>query len=407
MIEWSRVWTEADCPVPDLPSAGEWLAGQLEQKRPTAIVILDALRYDLGCALVDRINHQEGTSRAKVASARTSLPSITSLGMALALPLPEAQFEADLIGGKWQIRQKGHDVDLSTAAARHTWWLERGGVAADAWLEMDAVLNAEVPTPGEGRTRLVVHDAAIDTLGHDDQLDAQGTSAVLDRYLLAVERLRIADWLRILVVTDHGYIHWPASEEKNAPLPLPVPEPTYRSRRALAYPAQVTFTGPQGLAPGGRWRVAVPYGAASFRTYGGLGYFHGGASLQEWIIPCLTVEWPLQARPVGVALQPLPQVLGQRMRIPLRVERGSLFVEDATPRQVDVVIRDAGTHKILFRSHIVTVTPDRDQVYITVTALEGTVAARGTLLRVEVRDGGTEQVLDAGDSTLAVDLTGW
>ena len=163
MIEWSRVWMEAGCPVPDLPSAGEWLAGQLEQKRPTAIVVLDALRYDLGCALTDRINHQEGTVRAGVASARAPLPSITVLGMALALPLPEAQLEADLMGGKWQVRRKGHDADLSIAASRRAWWLERGQVTADGLLEMGALLNAEVPAPGEGRTRLVVHDAAIDS----------------------------------------------------------------------------------------------------------------------------------------------------------------------------------------------------------------------------------------------------
>lgn len=407
MIEWSRVWTEAGCPVPALSSAGEWLAGQLEQKRPTAIVVLDALRYDLGRALADRINHQEGMIRAKVDSARAPLPSITPLGMALALPIPETQLVADLTGGKWQVRQEGRDADLSIAATRRTWWLEQTGVAVGALVEMTAVLNAEVPAPGEGRTRLIVHDAAIDKLGHDDQLEAQGTSAVLDRYLLAVERLRTAGWLRILVVTDHGYIHWPASEEKNAPPPLTTPQPAYSSRRALVYSAQVEFTGPQGLTPGERWRVAVPYGAASFRAYGGLGYFHGGASLQEWIIPCLTVEWPLQARPVNAALQPLPQVLSQRVRVPLRVERGSLFVEDATPRQVEVVIRDAGTHKILFRSQMVTITPDRDQVDVVVTAQEGMVAARGTPLRIEVRDGSTEKVLDAGDSTLAIDLTGW
>ena len=44
--------------------------------------------------------------------------------------------------------------------------------------------------------------------------------------------------------------------------------------------------------------MAVPRGAASFQTYGGLGYFHGGASLQEWIIPCLQIEWPVKAQPV-------------------------------------------------------------------------------------------------------------
>ena len=94
----------------------------------------------------------------------------------------------------------------------------------------------------------------------------------------------------VLVVTDHGFIHWPGSDERS--VSPPVAGPAYSSRRALAYPEQVKLSGPQGLAPGGKWRIAVPSGAANFRAYGGLGYFHGGASLQEWIIPCIKIEWP-------------------------------------------------------------------------------------------------------------------
>ncbi len=106
------------------------------------------------------------------------------------------------------------------------------------------------------------------------------------------------------------------------------------------------------------------FGAACFRTYGGLGYFHGGASLQDWVIPCITVEWPSQAQPVTVEVEPMAQVLSQRPRVTLVVHRASLLVEDAIPRPVDVVIRDAGSRMILFRSDSVTVTPDREEVAV-------------------------------------------
>jgi len=407
MIEWSRVWTEAGCPTPDLPTAGTWLAERLQQPRPTAILVLDALRYDLGCQLAERINQQEGTSRAAVAPARAPLPTVTPLGMALALPLPEAAVEADVVDGKWQVRQAGHGDDLGLAAARRAWWQRHGHVPADAMLDMAAVQAGQIPAPGPGRARLVVHDAAIDALGHEDVLEAQGAGSVLDRYLLAVERLRSAGWLRILAVTDHGFLHWPVTEEKNVAPPIAAPPPAYSSRRALAYPSHVSFPGPQGLAPGGRWRGAVPYGAASFRAYGGLGYFHGGASLQEWIIPCLAVEWPLQAKPVGVTFAPLHQVLGQRVRVHLQVQRASLFVEEGLPRQVVVVIRDAATHNILFEAKPVTATPDLSQLDATAIAREGATASRGTHLRLEVRDYTTEEVLDTCDSTLGIELTGW
>ena len=88
------------------------------------------------------------------------------------------------------------------------------------------------------------------------------------------------------------------------------------------------------------------------------------------------------------------------------VEKGP-FVDAKLLKKVEVVIRDASTNKILFRSPVETLTPDRDRVDVVATALEGAVSARNTQLRVEVRDGATEKLLDSIGSTLAIDLTGW
>ena len=152
----------------------------------------------------------------------------------------------------------------------------------------------------------------------------------------------------------------------------------------------------------------MPSGAACYRAYGGLGFFHGGASLQEWIIPCIAVEWPSQARPVDVTLEALPQVLSQRQRVTLRVQRSGLLLEDAIPRQVDIVIRETRARTILFRSERVTVTPDREEVIVLVDAVEGAAAERGTAVRVEVRDVRTDDdVLASCESILAISLTGW
>lgn len=405
MIEWSVVWAGAGCPTPPLPSAGEWLASKLSHPRPTAILVLDALRYDLGCTLAERVNQQESSTRAHVNPARAPLPSITALGMALVLPIPEAELRADLVDGKWHVTRQGRPDNLSVAERRRAWWQSEGGVPAAGLLDMAALQAGNLPQPTPHLTRLVIHDAAIDKLGHDDQLEVQGGGFALERYLNAVERLRDAGWLRILVVTDHGFIHWPSSSEKNAP--YPAPDPAYASRRALAYPAQQPLTGPQGLAPGGQWRVAVSHGAASFRAYGGLGYFHGGASLQEWIIPCVSIEWPLAAKPVQVEIEPLAQVLSQRPAVTLNVVAASLLLEEAIPRQVEVLIRNAQTRAILFRSRPQTVTPTQAQVNAYPAALDGVTADRGTALLIEARDAKTEEVLHQQASTLMIELTGW
>jgi hypothetical protein len=405
LLRWSALWSATGCTRPALATAGDWLSVKLQAGRATAIIMADALRYDLAASLAAAVNAAEGAERASLEAARAPLPSITALGMAAALPIPEHELEAELVAGKWLIRQRGHVENLALAAGRRAWWGSRGGVGVEGLLTLADLQAHEAPPPAPGRTRLVLYDDTIDTLGHDDELEAQGSGIALNRYSALVRRLHDAGWSRILVVTDHGFIQWPGSQETNAP--APALDPAYSSRRALAYPAQVTFAGPQALAPGGQWRVALPSGAACFRTYGGLGFFHGGAALQEWIIPCVTVEWPSQAQPVNVAMEPMAQVLSQRPRVTLLVRRGSLLVEDAIARQVDVVIRDARSRAILFRSPVVAVTPDREQMAVALTAVAGASAPRGTPLQIEVRDGRTEEVLDATDSLLSIELLAW
>ena len=209
----------------------------------------------------------------------------------------------------------------------------------------------------------------------------------------------------MLVVTDHGFIHWPGSEERH--VSPPVAGPAYSSRRALAYPGQTRLNGPQGLAPGGKWRIAVPSGAACFRAYGGLGYFHGGASLQEWIIPCVKIEWPQEASPVNVSIQPIEQILSLRPKIVLEIEREGMFIEETLPRQVEVRLLDARQKTILFRSEPKIITPDQEEVALTLQPLEDVQAERGTLLIIQVLDVRTGEVIATENTTLMVALENW
>jgi len=406
MMQWSEVWTAAGCPTPALYTAGEWIAGLLKASgRATAIIVADALRYDLGATLAEQLNKREGTERATVHAARTALPTITALGMGMALPLPEKDLQADVVDGKWQLHQVGHTANLSIAEQRREWLKTQGKVAADALLSMAEVQNGAIPKPQAKRSRLVVFDDLIDKLGHDEELEAMGSEQVMKRYLTAIEHLRDKGWLRVLVVTDHGFIHWPGSNERH--VSPPVPDPAYSSRRALAYPESVKFSGPQGQAPGGKWQIAVPSGAACFRTYGGLGYFHGGASLQEWIIPCLKIEWPQQAKPIKVVIQPIEQILSNRPKIILEVVREGVFIEDAIPRQVEVRLRDARKKTILFRSAPKTITPDQEEVPVVLQPVEDAQAERGTTLLIEVRDLHTDEIINTKNTTLMVPLENW
>lgn len=403
--QWSEVWAAAGCPPPALPTAGAWLKQQLTEARATAILVIDALRYDLGVNLAELVNRTEGAHRAAVRAARAPLPTITALGMGMALPIAEADLRAELVNGSWQMIEATTQLNLSSAEHRRTWLRERMSVPAERILTLAEIARGAIPEPAGVRPRLVITDATLDHLGHDDELERMGSSSILERYREAIIRLRESGWHRVLIVTDHGYIHWSGSQEQR--LQPPVANPAYRSRRALAYPRTTPLREAHSYAPGGQWLVVPALGAACWSAYGGLGYFHGGASLQEWVIPCVQIDWPITAQPVSVVLQPLARVLSKQPRVTLLVERGSLLVEDALPRLVDVVIRHRESRTILFRSAAIEVTPDQTQIAVTLRLSPGASADWDAPLRVEVRDGMTEDVLDSSDSVLRVALDDW
>ncbi|MDP9316741.1 MAG: protein kinase [Chloroflexota bacterium] len=405
LIQWSEVWHKASCPTPSLTTAGEWLARLLAAPRPTAILFIDALRYDLGSVLAEHVNTQEGAVRASVSPARAPLPSITALGMGMALPLREQDVQADIVNGSWQLVDTISGTNLSIAETRRTWLQAQGVVRADDFLTVMDIVSGHVPEPAKGRTRLFIADNSIDRLGHDDELERMGSSIPLDRYQIAITALRNAGWRRILIVTDHGFIHWPGGAEKHVPVPLS--GAAYRSRRTLAYAPHIELGDSHAWSPGNKWKVLPARGASCWSAYGGLGYFHGGASLQEMIIPCLHIEWPTMAQPVNVSIQPIEHILSLRPRVTINIERETMLIEDALPRQIEVLIRLVADGAVLMRSATLEVTPSQEQVTVTLRLAPDVHADWDAPLRIEVRDTTTEEVVASTPSILRVELDAW
>jgi hypothetical protein len=406
MLRWTRIWTESGCHPPALGSQGEWLQEQLKDKRSTAVLVVDALRYDIGMVLKDAINAREGAERAQIIPARTALPTITALGMGMALPLKEQDLVADIVNGKWQLFQKGAKQNLSIAEQRREWLVKHAKVSPEAFLTIEDIEADKIPEPHDKVTRLFIFDDLIDKLGHDEELEPLGTREARHRYLRVIEHLRDKRWQRVLIVTDHGFIHWPGINEH--PIAPPLPDAAYSSRRAMAYRADASFVGPQGQAPGNKWRIAVASGASCFRTYGGLGFFHGGASLQEWIVPCLAIAWPRKAKPVDVAVRPIQQILTLRPKIIVDAHRERFLGDkEALARQVEVRIKEREHNTVIFSSEPKIITPTNEPVEFLMKLLDDVSAERGTPLLIEVRDTREDRVIASAETTLMVEIEGW
>lgn len=59
----------------------------------------------------------------------------------------------------------------------------------------------------------------------------------------------------------------------------------------------------------------MSHGVNAFKTYGGLGFFHGGATLQEIIIPVIYAEWPQKTTEITIVLKPVQFITSLTPRV--------------------------------------------------------------------------------------------
>ena len=158
-------------------------------------------------------------------------------------------------------------------------------------------------------------------------------------------------------------------------------------------------------------QCAVPRSIQAFKTPGGLGFFHGGATLQELIIPVLAIRWPQQMREVGVVLKPVSQIssLAPRLEIePERVDANLLgeIDEKLVGRRVQVEISSQSGQK-LFMSQPVAVEPGGEKQVVQLARVPEAQAALRSKLDVVVRDADSQEILDRCMATLLKEMDEW
>lgn len=400
----------------DQPSAGELALAEVEARTgPMALVFLDACRYDLGCRLAEALNAGEPRRRAQVKAAVAPIPSITALGMAFALPMPRSALTVTMApdAGRFCIQAFGFPDDLTSKQHRERWLDSR--IKAAAHLTVNDVLEDRAPAAtSRSRRIVVVHGAELDTTGHEGRLEMTGADAEIERYARAIRRLRDRGYNRVVVVTDHGFFLWqPAGDEVERD--KPTGSVRWSSRRAivgtgLSHPTAL-------LLPVSRsdLRAAVPRSVNAWQTYGGLGYFHGGATLQEIVIPVLVVSWPPRTSKVGVVLKPVGNLTSCNPRVEVQVASEALIAtEGLVGRRVLVRVQD-GQGRVVFRHEepvLVEIPRTADDhkprpVQLDLVARPPEGLAFGAPLVAILRDADDDEELAREPAILRVELDDW
>jgi hypothetical protein len=395
-----------------LPFAGELLAKVRPAKDPMAVLVLDACRYDLGARIAERLNKGEPERRAEVRAARAPLPSITALGMVFALADDADRLRVELIEKepvRWRVTATDGSQDLTAAEARRDWLRKRFKLKDAATCDVKRVLEADPPPPKETGRLLFVFGDEFDVQGHEGELKFTGADDHIERAVRVVRRLRDAGYPTVAIVTDHGFIHWnPDQDEVES---LPTGEVLWRSRRAVVGRRLKHPTAIAAPVPGSDLECCVPRSVNAFRTYGGIGFFHGGATLQELVIPVVVASWPKKVEKVSVVLTPMSEITSLKPRVEVRAGVGqtTMFGADAkmTGRQVVVKVVDPRSGRRLFQSQSFKVEAESPPVTISLEHAANEACARGTRLQVQVRDADNDELLDRCDVELKVDLDEW
>ncbi len=268
-----------------------------ERPKPVAYFLVDAMRFEMGVELSERLPK---TAEVNIRHAVGALPSITPIGMAALQPGASASFSVVEQSGKLGVRIG--DAFLPDLAARKKFASARVAKLAD--LSLDELLSLQpsrLAKKIDGAQVIVVRSQEIDHAGEAGFTfqARQVMDTVIDNLARAIRKLATAGVENSVVSADHGHLFFSADRDESMRTDAPGGGEVELHRRC--------WIGRGGATPAGCVRVPAsslgyasdldfvfPVGAGVFRSGGDLAFHHGGPSLQELIVPVLTVRLALR-----------------------------------------------------------------------------------------------------------------
>jgi uncharacterized protein (TIGR02687 family) len=292
------------------------------EKRRVFVIISDALRYEIGMELSDRLSENKRL-KVELRGMQTGLPSITKLGMASLLP--QTAISLDEAGQVFADGKSTMGMDQ-----RNKVLAAKTGIALDA-LELIKMKREE--------SRALVRDFSAVYLYHD-RIDAVGDKFASEEQTFAACRDAVSDLLlivnyvantlsgsHILLTADHGFIYTPADLEEThkSALPPTVPGALESKKRYILGKDMAEFPGTiRGTMAltleASPLNFLLPRGIQRFHFKGGAKFFHGGLMPQETIVPLLIIK-PVSdpekiesaRRKVEIGVLGLPQTITTRL----------------------------------------------------------------------------------------------
>ena len=266
----------------------------LAKSKKTAFLMVDALRYEMAFELLEGMDKDfDVTLEPSIGS----LPSITSVGMAALLPGAEKGMALEAEKGGLTIALEGYS--LKDRKSRLVFF---EGKISDGFMAVKLTdilrIGAKRKKELKGANLIVVTSQEIDRLGEEGDDQAE-TRRWMDDMLEQLRRcIRILAKMGVdnfIITADHGHLF---ADQIDPGMLMDSPGGTVVELHPRVWIGKggadakgfVRIAASQ-LEYGGDLEMAFPRGLSCFKVKGGVGgYFHGGISLQEMVIPVAILQ---------------------------------------------------------------------------------------------------------------------
>jgi PglZ domain len=259
----------------------------------TALFIIDAFRYEMGAELFQALDGTPATT-VHLDARLAELPTITSVGMNVLAPVAIAGNLRPALSKNAVLGFSTGEYRVANGETRRRAMQGRVGGATCPLLNLSDVLGRDATSLKQSiaRARLVVvHATEIDDAG-EKGVGPSVFQQVLQKLRAAWRVLRDAGVRRFVFTSDHGFLMLDPTAKKAQPHGRKI-DPRRRhvfSEDAADIPGEVRVALADLRYEGVSGHLMFPDSTAVFDTgRRKMSFVHGGNSLQERVIPVLTV----------------------------------------------------------------------------------------------------------------------
>ena len=274
-----------------------WVLPFLRKDNKVCVIISDAMRYEIGDELLNMIR-QEDRYSAELEPALSMLPSYTQLGMAALLPnkalaIADNETGTVLVDGQSsqgtanRIKILGQAISQRATACK-----------AD---ELMAMKGDDCRALVRDHDVIYVYHNRIDATGDKRESEERVFEAVeesLQELIRLIKKLTGANANNLLVTSDHGFLYQNRAIDESdfSGVDAKGDQILFRDRRfvlgkGLSEASSLHKFTPEQLGLAGEVEVQIPKSINRLRLKGsGSRFVHGGASLQEVVIPVLKIN---------------------------------------------------------------------------------------------------------------------